>query len=143
MKKTVIASFCAYVSIISAQQLSAQIDYSTQVQPIFTSNCTGGNCHDANEPARGLDLTEGVSYGNIVNVASDQRPSEVRVKPESPNESYLYRKLINSDIDGQPMPRGSFPMDSTLVNTIRDWITQGALVTVLRTIPQVYLLRLN
>jgi hypothetical protein len=118
-----------FIIYSSSSELAAQIDFTTQVQPIFTNNCTSSACHDSDGPQQGLDLTAGNSYNNIVDVASAQRANEVRVKPGSLSESYLYRKLINSDIDGQPMPRGSFPMDSTLVNTIRDWITQGALVT--------------
>ncbi|NOZ04715.1 MAG: hypothetical protein GXO92_08995, partial [FCB group bacterium] len=45
----------------------AQIEFETDVQPIFDNNCAFSDCHVAGHTT-GLDLAAGNSYGNLVYV---------------------------------------------------------------------------
>jgi hypothetical protein len=129
MNRSILSVITLYTFCAGSSGLFAQIDFTTQVQPIFTNNCTDSACHDSDGPQQGMDLTAGNSYNNIVNVAATGRPNEVRVTPGSLSESYLYRKLTNDNITGSPMPFGNYPLPTAQLNIIRDWITEGALVS--------------
>lgn len=53
-------------------------------------------CHGANgRKAAGLDLTEGNTYADLVNVASSTRPGELRVAGGNPDGSLLWHILNN------------------------------------------------
>ncbi|MFL0810432.1 MAG: hypothetical protein K6L76_08465 [Agarilytica sp.] len=104
----------------------------TQVQAIFTANCTFSSCHDAVDPQRGLNLTEGAAYDAIVNVFSTRQPSFRLVQPSSPSTSYLLFKVEGAaGISGQRMPLdpATFepdPLSSADISLIRTWINAGA-----------------
>ena len=87
-------------------------------------------CHIAGGAAAGtgLLLTEGVSYGNLVNRQSRLRPGETLVIPGDPDNSYMVRKLEGGpDITGLRMPRTSGPfLTSGQMAVIRRWIEEGA-----------------
>jgi RTX calcium-binding nonapeptide repeat (4 copies) len=100
------------------------VDYPTQIQPIFSNNCTG--CHGNVNPPVGLSLTSPSSYSNLVNVASGEVPSLKRVQPCNPDDSYLVQKLEGTAAAGERMPRGLPPLSSDTINLIRRWITEGA-----------------
>jgi hypothetical protein len=88
--------------------------------------CT--NCHNPRLRPAGLDLTAGVSYANLVGVASVERPALQRVKPGDAENSYIIHKLEGrTGIVGARMPRGTGPFltDGQLV-VIRRWIENGA-----------------
>ena len=90
--------------------------------------CT--NCHNTRGRAftAGLDLTAGVSYANLVGVASTEQPSLKRVAPGDPDNSYMIHKLEGRrTITGERMPRGTGPYltEGQLV-VIRRWIEIGA-----------------
>lgn len=101
--------------------------FATQVQPIFTKNCTGGGCHGGMNPAQGLDLSSGKSYASTVNVASTQCPTTKRILPSTPTMSYLMFKLQGAGpcFTGTRMPKGT-PLAATDLNTISAWISAGA-----------------
>jgi hypothetical protein len=111
---------------VDALEPPVVVSFASDVQPIFSSRCT--SCHSGAFPSGGLSLAVGVAYGNIVNVASIQVPALARVLPGDASSSYLYQKITNAPgIVGAPMPFGSFPMPSGEIDTIEDWINQGAL----------------
>ena len=88
------------------------------------------NCHTpgGRGPAGGLDLTASGSYARLVNVASVQRPTILRVAPGAPENSYLIHKLEGQPgILGSRMPRGTGPFltDGQML-VIRRWIELGA-----------------
>ena len=87
-------------------------------------------CHIAGGAAAGtgLLLTEGVSYGNLVNRQSRLRPGETLVIPGDPDNSYMVRKLEGGpDITGLRMPRTSGPfLTDGQMSVIRRWIEEGA-----------------
>jgi len=95
---------------------SSQVSYSTEVQPIWDSNCIG--CHGS---SGGLDLHSGVSYADLVNFPSQGSPPMLRVKPFDPANSYLW-----IEVSTDQMPPGP-PLSGAEKTTIQNWILQGAL----------------
>ena len=95
---------------------------------ILDLNCAISGCHVGATPPRGLNLEDGNTFSNIVNVASDAQPAVLRVNPGNPDQSYLYLKIIgDASITGSQMPLGRSPLSSEEMELIRDWITEGAL----------------
>jgi len=88
--------------------------------------CT--NCHNAvGSRFNGLDLSPAVSYGNLVNVASRERPGVTRVLPNNPDSSYLVHKLEGqASIVGVRMPLGGPYLTEGQIQVIRRWIEIGA-----------------
>ena len=87
-------------------------------------------CHNAGNRnnAAGLSLVEGVSYSELVNVASRNKPGAIRVIPGDPANSYLIHKLDGrSGIVGERMPRTGGPfLTAGQMSIIRRWIELGA-----------------
>jgi hypothetical protein len=111
------------------------IQYGAAIQGFFGNFDGMGNactdCHVAADqgPAGNLDLTAGVSWGNLVNVAADEDPSIMYVVPNHPEQSLLFRK-INCDSPGvgSRMPYG-FPSGTLTpeqMAAVYDWIAEGA-----------------
>jgi hypothetical protein len=113
---------------LSSIALNDNVDFATQVQPIFNASCTG--CHGG---SGGLNLGAAVSRGNLVNVASNNANAGIpRVTPRNPGASFLFRK-INCVGLGPPfglrMPRSGPPYLSLEQQAlIMDWILEGATV---------------
>jgi hypothetical protein len=97
-------------------------------QNVFTPRCA--TCHTGNGPnlPQALDLTSAsASHAALVGVASRQVPSLNRVTPGNPNDSYLIRKLEGGpNIINARMPFGGPFLDQTTIDSIRQWITNGA-----------------
>lgn len=105
----------------------ANPSFATDVQPIFNLSCTTSNCH-GNNPNSGngfLDLRIGNAHGQLVNVAAVGE-SGTRVTPGDAANSYLVIKLEGRQSGGASMPLGQPALDTALVQTIRNWIDQGA-----------------
>jgi hypothetical protein len=107
--------------------------FSSIQQNIFSSSDSSGrpactNCHNAvGSRFNGLDLSPAVSYNNLVNVASRQRPGSVRVVPQDPDSSYLIHKLEGGpNIGGVRMPLNGPYLTEGQVLVIRRWIETGA-----------------
>jgi uncharacterized protein (TIGR03118 family) len=103
----------------------------TQIQAaVFTPLCSG--CHNGSQPANGAlpgsqNLTAGNSYASLVNVASHEQPSLLRVKPGDPANSYLIQKLQGAPgISGERMPLGGPYLDAATIAQIQSWIAAGA-----------------
>jgi mono/diheme cytochrome c family protein len=96
----------------------------TQIQAnVFTPHCSG--CHNAGGDFP--NLKAGSSYAALVNVASEQKPSLMLVKPGDPANSYLIQKLEHaSGIIGQPMPPIGNLLDQATIDQVKSWITSGA-----------------
>jgi len=102
-------------------------------QEIFSSGDSSGRpactqCHNAvGSRFNGLDLSPAVSYGNLVNVASRERPGVTRVLPNNPDSSYLVHKLEGqASIVGVRMPLGGPYLTEGQIQVIRRWIEIGA-----------------
>jgi hypothetical protein len=106
---------------------SSSVSFSADVQPIFTSSCTGNACHGGTMPSASLDLTSGKSYGELVGVATEQcNGSRILVIPGDPANSYLLDKILGVDMCfGSKMPKmDSLPASE--IAAISSWICAGA-----------------
>jgi hypothetical protein len=108
----------------------ASAEFVADVQPIFNGNCAFSGCHAGASSPQGLDLSAGVSYGLLVNVAAGQLPSMDRVEPNEPLLSYLVHKIRGTQGSvggtGSQMPRGAGPLPDDEINIIRAWVQVGA-----------------
>jgi hypothetical protein len=104
----------------------ADPSFSQDVQPIFDNEgCTASQCHGQAQSG-GLDLRAGASRDALVNVNSPLEPNFLRVAPFLADSSYLIIKLEDNQGAGSAMPLGGSPLDSVDIQTIRNWIDQGA-----------------
>jgi hypothetical protein len=104
------------------------VSLSEKVQAIFDSHCI--QCHDNGDPEEGQDLEQDSAYSAIVHVPSREAPALHRIEPGNPDRSYLYHKIAGTQTaaggSGARMPKGGKLSDAE-IQTIRDWIAQGAL----------------
>jgi len=93
---------------------------------IFGAICI--NCHTGSNAPRGLRLdSEENSYAFLVSHAADEVPELLRVNPGNPDDSYIIRKLEGaSNIVGGRMPLGGPYLTQEQINSVRDWIANGA-----------------
>ncbi len=102
------------------------MSFASQIQPIFTSNCTTG-CHTGIHPAAGMSLASGAAFGSLVGAGSSTCAGRVRVTAGSVTASYLINKLTNTGIcNGNAMPLSGGPLPAAQINLLRSWICQGA-----------------
>lgn len=91
---------------------------------VFTPICTA--CHaGANAPV-GLRLDAANSYNMLAGIPSVEVPSLQRVAPGDPANSYIIQKLEGTAAVGARMPFGGPPLSAATIQTIRQWIAQGA-----------------
>jgi hypothetical protein len=96
-----------------------------QVQDqVLTPNCTG--CHVGAGAPQGLRLDAGNSYALLVNVASTQVPTLLRVKPGDPDNSWLVKKIDGTATVGGRMPLGRAALPQASIDLVRSWISAGA-----------------
>jgi len=101
------------------------------VQPLFDTYCI--SCHQTVSPPLGLDLSDGNTYSNTVNVASVQSVVD-RVMPALPQGSYIYGKITGNYLNfpfagsGDRMPFDGPPyLSDPEALIVYNWIHQGAL----------------
>jgi len=98
-----------------------------------TYNCSNDLCHGAGTSG-GLDLRDGTSYSQLINVASPNwTGNPLRVFPGDQDPSLLYSKLAHGTNGtptiagtGTPMPSGAPPLTDDHLEAIRLWIRGGA-----------------
>ncbi len=107
-----------------------QVTLAGDVQPIFTSTCALSGCHAGTNPQRGMNLSVGQTFANVINVPSMELSTMNRVTPGQPNSSYLVHKVqgTHSDVGGTgfQMPIGGSPLTQAQIDLIRAWIAAGA-----------------
>lgn len=114
---------------LSSVPVRYNVDFSTQIQPIFDTHCT--QCHNTFPALGGLNLNSNVARGNLVNMSS-QNPNAgiAHVTPNAPDSSFLFKKINCTDLDpqfGSHMPQGiAILLPDTDQAVILDWILQGA-----------------
>jgi len=95
----------------------ATVSFATQVQPIFTANCTSA-CHSPGGIAAFMNLSAGNAYASLV------QSTPPRVVAGSSSTSVLYGRISGSIVPQMPLGRPALSAaDQTL---IKDWIDQGA-----------------
>ena len=94
---------------------------------VFTPTCSACHTGQGNVLPGSLDLTSlSASFMDLVGVASEQEPALQRVEPGDPDNSYLIDKLEGTATVGDRMPLFGQPLDQATIDTIRQWITDGA-----------------
>jgi hypothetical protein len=94
---------------------------------VFTPTCAVSGCHVGASAPQGLRLDATNSYALLVGVASNEDPGVLRVAPGDPGNSYLIHKLEGTASAGARMPLNGTPLVQSDINTIRQWITDGAI----------------
>ncbi len=105
----------------------------TQLQTqVFTPICSG--CHTGvGTTLPGVqNLTAGHTFASIVGVASIEKPTLLRIKPNDPTNSYLIQKIEGAaGITGSRMPFGcptTQPcLDQATIDQVKAWVSPGAL----------------
>lgn len=93
--------------------VTAQVDYSSQLQPIFNQNCT--NCHGS---SGGLNLT---SYAELMNGGN----SGAVVKAADAANSLLVQRIEGTITP--TMPKGADALSDSNISLIKQWINEGAM----------------
>lgn len=121
---------CSYADDPESLNLLGEgVTYATRISNIFETNCGGMTCHGGDDPAEGFDVESEGAYERLLE-ASVQNPEMNLIEPGSPEESYLWLKLIGDDsITGSPMPDsvgGSRSLTEAALGDIETWIINGA-----------------
>jgi len=93
---------------------------------VFSVSCAISGCHGGGTVQFGLSLDAGLSAGNLINVASPQDATLIRVIPGNPSGSFLIQKLEGTQTVGRRMPDFSPPLPQATIDVIRQWIQNGA-----------------
>lgn len=123
--------------------VSFEIDVQQNILSVY---CAKSGCHNADNPPQGLNMSDGFAYYNLVDVSAVEYPALKRISTDSvPNNSYLYRKITGHGNDDfachtagpggtdacgtSPVmpPSGNTPPTASNIDTIKQWIIQGAL----------------
>jgi hypothetical protein len=99
--------------------------FSQHIQPIFNNNCALSLCHVSGTITE-LDLSQGVAYGNIVNVDSKQDSSFKLILPGDFTDSWLVMKIEGRQSLGLRMPPSADPMSDVRIQNIKNWVDRGA-----------------
>lgn len=119
---------------LSSTPIFSNIDFATEVQPIFSVACAG--CHTQGGMSGGLNLNPEVSHSNLVNVPANNSNAQMnRITPGDPQASFLFKKTNCTNLNSMPntpygarMPRSGPPYLSAMDQArILDWIREGAL----------------
>ncbi len=89
--------------------------FQTQVLPLLVSNCARSGCHDDITRADGVVMT---NYSAVMSTG--------KVKPGNPDDSKLYKVIVDTRPDKRMPPVPAAPLSSDQQDLLRKWIAQGA-----------------
>ncbi|MDO8664998.1 MAG: hypothetical protein Q7J79_00175 [Gemmatimonadales bacterium] len=116
---------------ISGTHPIANPRFGTDIQPILTQSCAmSGACHLGPSSQLDLDLGAGQAYGNLVNVPARLNPNLLRVNPSKPDSSFFIFMMEGDAAKrsgGRQMPLSGTPLPTEVIQTMKNWITNGAL----------------
>src|SRR3954451_19169209 len=98
-------------------KLSTKVSYYREVRPILQANCQG--CHQAAKNKGGCVMTD---FKKLLAGGDSEGAAIVASHPE---KSSILAMITPKDGEVR-MPKNKPPLMETDVNTIRNWITQGA-----------------
>lgn len=121
--------FCVFGMYACSKDPASSFEEPTTPEATFSSiqnnvlskSCATSGCHNGSQFP---NLSAGAAYNNTVNVRSSRGIDYI--EPGNPNSSYLYLKIIGSNISGSRMPEGQAPLPSAISDTIKVWIQKGA-----------------
>jgi hypothetical protein len=123
-------STCSYSANPAQLNVVGQgVTFAGRIKPLLNANC--GGCHGGQYPQAGLDLLSDGLYDRLM-ANSMQQPLKKLILPGSPENSYLWLKLVgDGSITGSRMPAdpvtGSRSLAPDELTDIESWIVAGAL----------------
>jgi hypothetical protein len=112
---------------LSGLPVTPQVDYRTEIQPIWEIRCANCHVNHSGSPSAQLDLNEEESWAALYNMPSLIAEGRLMVRPGDPDASFLLEKLrCEQPQAGERMPRGRLPIPLAEQALVRDWIAQGA-----------------
>jgi WD40 repeat protein len=96
---------------------NTKVSYYTQVRPIFQAHCQG--CHQPAKPGGGYVMT---SFDRLL---AGGKSKEVAVVPGKPDGSHLIEQITPAAGKAE-MPKGKPPLTPAELETVSNWIKQGA-----------------
>jgi mono/diheme cytochrome c family protein len=117
----------AAAAVAMAVRADTPLSYAKDVEPIFLKHCS--DCHGGDSPKKGLDLSTGKGYANLLQHKSQEEPLMQFVKAGDPAGSYLWLKVFHTATEGRGMPRtlfGAKKLPQDQLDAVREWIIQGA-----------------
>ncbi len=122
------ALVCVTGNAVAGGDGGDQVSFSRDVIPLLKRRCVA--CHITGQEPGLVSLVPKKAHGELVGVTSVQSPLN-RITPADPEHSYLYHKLVGSQVDaggeGEAMPPGMPPLSDQHIGVFRRWIEQGAL----------------
>jgi cytochrome c553 len=121
----VAAMFAGAIAYAVAQE--GALSYARDIEPVFAAAC--GDCHGAENPKKGLDLSQGHGYANLLDRPSQEVKELSLLKAGDPAASYLWHKLAHTNTEGKGMPRtifGAKSLPKEQLDLIERWIREGA-----------------
>ncbi len=100
--------------------IKIRANYSSIQKEIFNQYCIG--CHSGKFPSGNLNLSEGVSYANLINKENNDKTAKYIVQ-SNVADSYIIERLTSST---NPMPPTG-KIDQALIDTLKLWIGNGAI----------------
>ena len=101
--------------ILTMSYLFSQIDYTTQIQPIFDNNCT--SCHiDGGAYSGGLDLS---SYAFVMEGGN----SGNTILPFDHSSSELYVRINLDENNNESMPQSGASLPQSEIDLIAQWLS--------------------
>ncbi len=97
------------------------VSYSRDIQPIFSSSCSGSGCH-ISSTTNGVRLN---SYQAVI-MSRGTRYRRLIVEPGRPSESPLVDKINRDPEFPVRMPQGRSPLSNQDIALISKWIEDGA-----------------
>ena len=126
-KETTAVALALACVIALAAQAGTPPSYATDIEPIFVKRCA--ECHGADSPKKGLDLSQGKGFANLLQRKSLEEPLMGLVKAGDPTASFLWLKLSHTATEGKGMPRtilGAKKLPQAQLDAVKNWIVQGA-----------------
>jgi mono/diheme cytochrome c family protein len=103
------------------------VSYAKDVEPVFLAEC--GDCHGAENPKKGLDLSQGRGLAAMLDRPSQEVDGALLLKAGDPAASYLWQKLTHNASEGKGMPRtmfGAKKLPQEQLDLVERWIREGA-----------------
>lgn len=104
--------------------ISTTISFATSVGPVLRTNCTFIGCHSGPTPQRNLNLE---SYAGLMAGTSLNGPVVIPGDGAGSLIIQVLRGPVGDPVNAAQMPRGRTPLPAATIDTIEDWIDQGAL----------------
>jgi hypothetical protein len=119
----ILTAFLAAAFRVSGTDAVEIPHFAEDMVPVFKDHCI--RCHDESGGG-GLVLTPEKAYSETVEVKSLNEPDYMLVNPGDAEISYIIIKLEGRQSVGAQMPRGGGPLPDETIQTIKNWINQGA-----------------